>query len=53
MRAWKLTTDWGFSVMEDPRVPLKVEELEDDKVVMGVGMSLPVMCERLGALGLL
>lgn len=33
-------------------VPLKLEELEDDKVVMGEGMSFPVILERLGALGL-
>lgn len=38
---------------EAPRVPLKVEELDEDNVVMGVGMSFPVICERLGALGLL
>lgn len=53
MSAWKLTTDWGFSVIDAPRVPLKVDELDEDSVVIGEGISFPVILLKFGALGLL
>jgi hypothetical protein len=48
-----LPTVWGSSPIEAPRLPLKVEVLDEESVVIGEGMSLWVILERFGALGLL
>ena len=52
LSALKLPTVWGSSPIDAPRVPLNVEELDEESVVMGEGMSLPVILDRLGAFGL-
>lgn len=45
--------DFGFTSVEfDIPVALKLDEEDDDKVVMGVGINL-VMFDNIGALGLL
>lgn len=46
-----LFLDCVSSFIDDPIVPLKVEEEEEDKVVIGVGISL-VMWASGGAFGL-
>jgi hypothetical protein len=53
LRALKLPTVWGSSPIEAPRLPLNVEVLDEESVVIGEGMSLWVILERFGALGLL
>lgn len=50
--AWKFTIDWGISFDTEPIVPLKLEEDDEDRVVIGEGISFVILVKR-GALGLL